>query len=397
MSDPTGGDPFANIPLFRELQKVLFSSSGPVNWELARQVGMASTVSGEPDPQPSEQDRLGLEQTVQATELQIAGFTGLDLPRDPAEVRAVRRQEWVEANIEGLAALLEPAAEKAGEALAKAQQEGLPEEMKEALAQRQPDGGMGMGIEQLLGRMSPLLVGAQIGSVMGYLAQRVLGQYDVAVPRERSGALLFVLPNIARFEQEWSLPPMEFRAFVALHEVTHRFEFAPSWVRDHFVGLVRDFTSTLQLDVSGMMERLERIDPSDPTAMQDLFSGEEMFGAVMDDEQRLKLNRVQAFMAAAEGYGDHVTHRLGRQMLGSYRQIDEAFHRHREDEASDPVFERLLGIEMKREQYELGRTFCDTVADQTDEATLGRMWSDPEALPSKPELEEPTLWLSRTV
>jgi coenzyme F420 biosynthesis associated uncharacterized protein len=267
--------------------------------------------------------------------------------------------------------------------------------MREALAQRQA--GPGMGMEQLLGAMSPLLVGAQVGSVMGYLAQRVLGQYDIAVPREGSGTLLFVLPNIVRFEQEWSLPPMEFRAFVALHEVTHRFEFAPPWVREHFLALVRDFTSTLRLDVSGMMQRLEQIDPSDPGAMQDLFSGEEMFGAVMDDEQRLKLNRVQAFMAAAEGYGDHVTHRLGRQMLGSYRQIDEAIRRHREEQAGDPVFERLLGIEMKREQYELGRSFCDTVADQTDEQTLARMWSEPEALPSKPELEEPTLWLSRTV
>jgi uncharacterized protein (DUF2342 family) len=53
------------------------------------------------------------------------------------------------------------------------------------------------------------------------------------------------------------------------------------------------------------------------------------------------------------------------------------------------VFERLLGIEMKREQFRLGRRICDQVAELTDERTLAGMWDSPEALPSLPELEEP--------
>ena len=48
-------------------------------------------------------------------------------------------------------------------------------------------------------------------------------------------------------------------------------------------------------------------------------------------------------------------------MLPSYARIDEAMRRYRETEQVDPVFERLLGIEVKREQYRLGRAFCDTV------------------------------------
>jgi uncharacterized protein (DUF2342 family) len=45
----------------------------------------------------------------------------------------------------------------------------------------------------------------------------------------------------------------------------------------------------------------------------------------------------------------------------------------------------------------LGRAFCDTVAEQTDEATLATMWDSAEALPSLPEVEEPRLWLARSV
>ena len=392
MSDegfPFGMDPDAlrDAPLFRELQRVMASSSGPVNWELARQVAVATAVEAGADPEPTEEDREILEQAVRVAELQVAGSTGLEPPGDVVEVRAVRRAQWVTANAEGLRGLLEPAARRMGEALTRAMQEQMPTEI----------GPMGALVTQL----GPLLQGTQVGQVLGFLAQRVLGQYDVAVPRgEGSGALLFVVPNLAGFERNWSLDRTEFRTYVALHEVTHRFEFARPWARPRFVGLVDDFLSTLTIDVDRIQERLSTIDPSDPESFQRARAGDEddaMFGAILDDEQRLKLGRIQAFMAAAEGYGDHVMHTLGARLLSTYPRIDEAMRRHREDERVDPVFERLLGVEMKREQYEVGSRFCDVVVEQTDEATLARMWDSADAMPSLPELDEPRLWLARTV
>ena len=379
------GDVWNDVPLFREIQRVLMSSSGPVNWELARQVGIASASWGTEDPAPGEADRRGFEEAVRVSELQVAGLTGLQAPSDIPKVEAVRRGQWVQANIEGLRTVLEPAAAKIGAAIAAAQQDSIPEPSQ-------------AGVAQVLGQLSPLLLGAQVGTVLGTLAQQVLGQYDIAVPRpDDSGALLFVVPNIARFEKEWSLDPTDFRTWIAIHEVTHRFEFARPWALTRFRELIDDFTSTLTLDVGELQQRLASLDPSNPESMQEMLAGEDsMFGAVMDDEQRLKLRRVQAFMTAAEGYGDHVMHALGAQMLPSYARIDEAMRRYRETEQVDPVFERLLGIEVKREQYRLGRAFCDTVVELTDEATLARMWDSAEALPSMPELEEPRLWLARS-
>jgi coenzyme F420 biosynthesis associated uncharacterized protein len=379
------GDVWNDVPLFREIQRVLMSSSGPVNWELARQVGIASASWGTEDPAPSEEDRRGFDEAVRVAELQVAGFTGLEPPSDIPKVEAVRRGQWVQANIEGLRALLEPAAAKIGDAIATAQRDAVPEQAQ-------------AGVAQMLGQLSPLLLGAQVGTVLGTLAQQVLGQYDIAVPRPNgAGALLFVVPNIARFEKEWSLDPTEFRTWIAIHEVTHRFEFARPWALTRFRELIDDFTSTLTLDVEELQQRLASLDPSNPEGMQEMLAGQDsLFGAVMDDEQRLKLRRVQAFMTASEGYGDHVRHALGAQMLPSYARIDEAMRRYRETEQVDPVFERLLGIEVKREQYRLGRAFCDTVVELTDEATLARMWDSAEALPSMPELEEPRLWLARS-
>jgi len=378
------GDIWNDVPLFREIQRVLMSSSGPVNWELARQVGIASASFGTEDPAPTDEDRRGFDEAARVAELQVAGFTGLEAPPDIARVETVRRGQWVQASIEGLRALLEPAATKIGDAIATAQREAMPEQAQ-------------AGVAQLLGQLSPLLLGAQVGTVLGTLAQQVLGQYDIAVPRpDGAGALLFVVPNIARFERDWSLDPTEFRTWVAIHEVTHRFEFARPWALTRFRELIDDFTSTLTLDLDELQERLASLDPSNPEGMQEMLAGQDnLFGAVMDDEQRLKLGRIQAFMTAAEGYGDHVMHALGAQMLPTYARIDEAMRRYRETEQVDPVFERLLGIEVKREQYRLGRAFCDTVVELTEETTLARMWDSAEALPSMPELEEPRLWLAR--
>src|SRR5919106_2005421 len=389
MSDLFGlpfGDPeaFRDAPLFRELQRVMSSSSGPVNWELARQVAVANAVEAGSDHEASEGDRRMLEDAVRVAELQTARFTGLAAPADVAQVRAVRRAEWVGANVESLRSLLEPAAERLTDAIEQGARDQLPPEAAQMTA--------------FLRQLSPLLLGTQVGQVLGMLAQHVLGQYDVAVPRPGPGQLLFVVPNLVAFERDWSLDAREFRTYVALHEVAHRFEFAQPWARERFQELLDDYLSTLKLDVEGMRSRLSSVDPADSEALRRFAETDEgLFWADLDDEQRLKLGRIQAFMAAAEGYGDHVMRTLGAELLGTYTQIEEAMKRYREGERGDPVFERLLGVDMKREQYEKGRIFCETVVEQTDEATLSRMWDSAEAIPSLPELDEPRLWLARTV
>jgi putative hydrolase len=393
--DTSGGFPFdfegmdpealRDAPLFRELQRVMASSTGPVNWELARQVGIATALEGGDDAAPTEQDQHLFDEAVRVAELHVTRLTGLEPPGDMAVVQPVRRSDWLTASIVSLRGLLEPAAARMGQAMGRAMSEQLPSEAQ--------------GAAGLLNQLGPLLQGTQVGQVFGMLAQRVAGQYDIGVPHEGAGTLLFVVPNIASFEHDWSLDPTEFRTSIALHEVTHRFEFARGWAREYFVGLVDDFLSTITIDVDVIRQRLEGLDPSDPEGLQKAFESDEggLFGAVLDDEQRLKLARIQAFMAAAEGYGDHVMHALGRELLPSYERISEATRRRHEGQPADPVFERLLGVEMKRAQYDQGRSFCDTVVDLTDESTLARMWDSAEALPSLPEIVEPRLWLARTV
>ncbi|HEV3462714.1 MAG TPA: hypothetical protein VG846_01900, partial [Actinomycetota bacterium] len=44
---PGGADFFGRIPLFREFARLMATASGPVNWELARQVAVATAAGAE--------------------------------------------------------------------------------------------------------------------------------------------------------------------------------------------------------------------------------------------------------------------------------------------------------------------------------------------------------------
>ena len=50
-------------------------------------------------------------------------------------------------------------------------------------------------------------LGAQAGVLIGYVARKVLGQYDVFLPPDDEGLLYFIGPNIVEVERRFSLPP----------------------------------------------------------------------------------------------------------------------------------------------------------------------------------------------
>jgi putative hydrolase len=379
---PFDPEAFADSPLFREMQRVLASSPGVVNWELARQVGIATAQEGHADPAPSDEDARSFEEAARVAELRVATFTGLEPPPEVAPVVAARRADWVADAVEGLRRLIEPAAARATAALA-----DLGADAREEAA----------GL-RFLEQLSPLLLGAQVGAALGPIGSRAFGRYDIAAPRSTPPRQLFVVANVAVFEKDWSLDPTELRTLVALHEVVHRFALERPWVREHVEAILRDFFSTLAIDVEGLRSVIERLEASsDPGALGEaLASHGGLFGAVLDDEQRIKLGRIQAFFGAAEGYGDHVSERVARDMLPTFPMIDEAMRRHRETSDDEPALARLLGVEVDPGLVGRGRSFCDAVADLAGEAVLATMWASAEALPSLPELDEPRLWLARS-
>jgi putative hydrolase len=317
-------------------------------------------------------------------ELQVTARTGLEAPSHLAPIHAVTRGAWVTRNVTALRALIEASATRMSATLEASLADQLP-----------PEAGQLGG---LLAQVGPLLYGTQAGQILGKLATQTFATYDLAVPREGEDDLAFVLVNIEAFERDWSLEPTEFRTAVALREVTARTAFAVPWVAGHLLSLIEDAGVALTIDIEGLMRRFSSIDVGDAEGMERAMDeAEPLFRTDLDDEQRLRLARVHAFLGIAEAYPAHVSSTIAEDLLPGWSQIAEALRRRGDAGILEPVFSQLLGIPFEPSIVEDARTFCETVAAQADEPTLASMWSSAEAMPSMPEILEPTLWLSRTV
>ncbi|HYR62563.1 MAG TPA: zinc-dependent metalloprotease, partial [Actinomycetota bacterium] len=251
----------------------------------------------------------------------------------------------------------------------------------------------GLGISAAMGMVGPLIFGLEVGFLMGFLSRRVLGQYDLCLPRGDSSHLWFVHPNIAEARADLDLDPRQFRMWLALHEVTHQMEFTSiPWVRGHFTGLVERFIDAAEIDSGEAMSRLQSL--GDPEQLSHLMSHpEELLPMLITPPQQEVAREIETLMAVLEGYAEWVMDRIGSEMLPEFSKTREGLNRRRAERSSvERLLEGLLGIDLKPAQYRAGERFVRAVAGADQ---LARLWESPSSLPTPAELGEPTKWLSR--
>jgi putative hydrolase len=123
----------------------------------------------------------------------------------------------------------------------------------------------------------------------------------------------------------------------------------------------------------------------------------ELLRLTLGDERWQLVERMQATMSLIEGHAEHTMDAVGAEVLPSLPRLRTAMNRRRETRGLPwRVLERLLGLELKLKQYEVGKRFCDAVVQAEGPQALAHVWSGPEMLPSTVELEAPELWLART-
>jgi uncharacterized protein (DUF2342 family) len=88
---------------------------------------------------------------------------------------------------------------------------------------------------------------------------------------------------------------------------------------------------------------------------------------------------------------------VGADVLDDLPALRSALQRRRRDRSGLlKLLERLIGMDLKLRQYELGKRFCDAVVARGGIDALNRAWGSPEAMPTLAELEDPVAWLERT-
>jgi coenzyme F420 biosynthesis associated uncharacterized protein len=338
-----------------------------VDWQLAAKVaeGVAALQpSGNPAP-----FRAVAEPAEDSARL-VSAYTGLNaavLP--PAE--AIDRAVWIDANLRSIRGVLEPAAAKATERM----------------------GALG----GVVGSAAGAVLAVEAGTISGFLAGRVLGQYEFPVLDPAAPArLLFVAPNLGHAATALDADTEQLLRWVALHESTHALQFGGvPWLREHLAGMVRELTGALDLDPGRLFGSLPGLD--DLRGLVDAVRDGGLAAVVLGPERRGLMDRVQAFMAVLEGYAEHVMDAVGADVIEDLPRLRAALDRRRADRTGLlRLLEKVIGMEMKLRQYELGKRFCDGVVERAGIAGLNRVWQRPELMPTLAELDHPAAWLDRS-
>jgi coenzyme F420 biosynthesis associated uncharacterized protein len=307
----------------------------------------------------------------------ISDYTGMQLPSSLDRIYAFDRVDWIEANIDAFKVMFAPVERLGGEGF-------LPGRL----------GSLWSGLNQTV-------LSAEIGFMLGYLARRVLGQYDLALlgrePLESSGKLYFVQPNIGGVERSLGVPPAQFRLWLALHETTHAFEFeCNSWVRDAMNDMLERYFTLLTEDVEYMKRGAEALRMFWNRARSSGADTGSWIELVMSGEQRALFADMQALMAIVEGYSNHVMNAVGHRLMPDYEMIHARFERRqRQRTPAEQLFARVTGLDIKLEQYRLGESFIDRVVELRDHTFARRVWERRANLPTLDELNRPEAWIAR--
>ncbi len=335
-----------------------------VDWDLAVTIG--SRVAGE-GPQVTREvaDQVveELRDDADRSTGLVREFTGLVAEERTAPVLAVDRPGWIRANADGFATVLGPLVDKLSE------KKGAPTGLSLAVGSR--------------------VTGTEVGLLLGFLASKVLGQFDPFFAP--AGRLLLVAPNIVHVERELGCDPTDFRLWVCLHEETHRVQFtAVPWMRDHLFSEINAIADTVEPgklfdDAFGRLSEAFRGDGS-------------LLDVIGSPEQKEIVDRVTGVMSLLEGHADVVMDGVGPSVIPSVAEIRRKFDRRRKGVGTlDRLLRRLLGLDAKMAQYRNGARFVRGVVDKVGMHEFNAVWESPANLPTKAEIADPSAWVGRVL
>lgn len=365
-----GDDLFAQ--LFR-----LFQSPGPVNWNLARE--LTKNLAGEREPIEPDLAEEYLE-LAHVAEMRIEATATLPSP-SPGDLNPTDRATWALENQQTFRILVEPLADKIS-------------------------GGFGSipGIEGL-GQMSaalqplgPALLGMQAGTMVGFMAHRVLGQFDTGIPSVDHEHPYLIVPNVEAFAFDADVDPRQVRLWAATHEMVFQRLMEIEWLKGHFISVVDAFYETVEFDLTDMMGQMAALE--DPDQIRDLLgedgsSAPALLKGTSDPE---RLGAIQVLTAFVEGYGDYLTRRAAADLLPDLVRIEEANARRRsEPDQTEQYLQQAVGLELKRHRAADAAAFCVEVEERWGTDALDRVWEQADYLPTLSELTDPVGWAARVL
>ncbi len=430
----------------------LIRTEGPLQWELAFQLATSVAAGDEPDANPDPIARIRLEELSAIAELHVSDVTGMVLGTGGSSLRLVptTRVEWARRSLEAWRPLLDRLASALTTTPGPASPDskpGAPEQSgfdpapgaavagsdaggdataaasgpAGAEGELPPDPFLGDGdlfegaqaagdqdseeadLTEMIGRwtsaMAPAMAAMQVGSLVGHLARRSLGQYDLPLPRTASAEILVVLGNLDRVAEEWSLPPDDLRLWLCAHEMAFHAVLTRPHVALRLEELVVAHVRLVRPDPRDFEGLLQGIDPGSIPGLSQIIGDPSLLGEA-DHGPSPELERVRAQLAsltaAIAGYAEYVTSVVASRLIGGHAPIGEAMRRRRVGRGEgERVAESLFGLHLDQEDVDRGAAFVQGVLERSGGLDLARLWVDEAHLPTPAEVDAPGLWLAR--
>jgi putative hydrolase len=384
---------------------MLTGSGGSGPWDSAAQLAGSIASRGAPESNVDPVDRMAVEQLARVAELQVQDATGR-ASDPPVRLVPLNRSQWARTFLNDEQDLLERIAGSIGQAL-QSQLGGL--DIDELAGSEEQPSPFGVSpealIRQVMGMMGPMLLGMMAGSTAGHLAARALGHYELPLPRPADEPLSMVLANVDEFARSWSLPEDSIRLWVCLSDVVHHQVLTLPHVRDHLGALLREYAQGFDHDPEELDRRMRELGiddllgsgEPDMAAVQRLAGDPDLLlGAMQSPAQRALMPRIEAIVAAVEGYVDVILDTIGARLIADYDQVTEALRRRRVEFGPEARFvERIFGLELSQATFDRGTAFVSGLVERAGTGVFEVLWSDTESLPTPAELDAPGLWLAR--
>jgi coenzyme F420 biosynthesis associated uncharacterized protein len=355
-------------------------SSGPtglVDWERARRLAhrRLSRAAGHLDAAAITATAPAYARHMDRVVPLLEARLGAALPGVVERHAVASRAEWADANMGTL--------------------RGLIGQLEPALRPRAPEGSVRAGVAAATNR---LLTTSQVGFFLGYLGTRVLGQYDIALLSAEGspGRLLYVEENIRVTARALGVPVDAFRLWVCLHETTHAFELeAHPWLRPYL-------RERLERQLRLFVEETRRLQRSGLRHLARRWRAAVAEGSMrgfLSPQQREIFREIQVVMSLMEGFSDWVMDEVGAELLPDVATIRARFEARREQRRRpvDRLLARLMGMDLKLEQYRRGERFVAGVHRLGGAPAVAHLWDGPGSLPSDRELDDPAAWVRRVL
>jgi coenzyme F420 biosynthesis associated uncharacterized protein len=368
-------------PLGRGIRNAMRApSDGLISWDHVREIAFATLeLQGEKPADIGDEMNAAYQQMLLEAQEQVAEYTKLVVSGLPESVEVFGQREWIDANIVSFRFLFDPISERYVSMLEELEAE------------------QGVRTGRSAQKVARTLLSVQVGIIIGYLSRNVLGQFDLSLPEPEKGGKLYVVePNVRRIVGELGLEPMEFRRWITLHEVTHSFEFhSNTWLRPFMMSSMQDYLNSINWKGLAKPDFFRKMRRSG-VGEGDALNAGGLISLVMTPEQRAILARLQAVMSVLEGYSNHVMDGVGKELLSSYEEMKARFERRRETKSgAEKLFQRLIGLNLKLEQYKIGQKFVDAVVASEGLDFMNHVWESSERMPTLDEINNPQAWIAR--